>query len=216
MGNFENFEHVLNICSYRLIHLVVVCICPPKISPSFPQDASHRPWDVPSEGTRQHFHDNSTTRCLLSVSWGHSLGTWGVFPFTHTLYSLFDPWVSTAKQNAPRGMQMADRVWQERVCVFVFWRETDCIKMLKSSFIFNGSRGLPITGTAGRLWDDLIPALLWAEVVLHSLKLFKVQCKVMYCMCLPIVCITNKNYHVCSKVMKEQLLSNYIFGHVPQ
>lgn len=88
-------------------------------------------------------------------------------PFhTPTLYYLCDPWVSTAKQNAPRGMQLTDLVWQEWVGVCVFWRGTDCIKMLKSSFIFNGSRGLPITGTAGRLWDDLIPGAALFKLLL--------------------------------------------------
>lgn len=150
----------------------VVRICPPKISPSFPQDTSHCPWDIPSEGTKQHFHDNGTTRCLLSVSWDHSLGTWDVSPFTHTQTPCtLCVTLGWEQQNKMPSMACSWLIVFDRsvcVCVFVFWRGTDCIKMLKSSFIFNGSRGLPITGTAGRLWDDLIPALLWAEVVLHS------------------------------------------------
>lgn len=54
----------------------------PKISPSSPQNASHRPWDVPSEGTKQFFYE--MTRCFCFESWGHTLGSWDVTRFTHS------------------------------------------------------------------------------------------------------------------------------------
>ncbi len=122
----------------------------------------------PIRGTRRHFHDNSTIRCLLSECWGHSLGTWDVGPFTHTnTHTHTRPSGERGKTKCPPWLA-ADWSCLTGASVRVSVLTWDWLyqNAKERSFIFNSSRGLP--GSAGWLWDDLIPALWWAEVMLRS------------------------------------------------
>lgn len=144
----------------------VVHMHPPRISPSFPQDTSHCPWDVPSEGPGG--ISMTTARsgvCSLSVEVTVLTHETSALSHTHTPRL----WGEHGKTKCP-PWHAAD--WScltgASVCTSVLTWDWLYPNAKERSFIFNRSRGLPITGSAGWLWDDLIPALRWAEVVLRS------------------------------------------------
>ncbi len=104
-------------------------------------------------------------RVLRSQSWHMRRRPFHTHKHTHTHTP--DPRVSAAKTKCPLWLA-ADWSCLTGASVRVSVLTWDWLyqNAKERSFIFNSSRGLP--GSAGWLWDDLIPALWWAEVVLRS------------------------------------------------